>query len=104
VKFCVPDSRKREGQLYLRFAAVCKCLTVTAVTSACPTDTRPGRLPATGLFSLALGAEKFRQMFVCMRETGIQYTERAAVDYACNYIYVYIRLFSNTSCAISVRR
>jgi len=99
VTFYGPDSRKRQGQLYLRFAAVGKSQTLTAKFSASPMDTRPGSLLATGQFSLVLEAETFdRYLSAC----GIQYTERGAIDYVCNYTCNFFRLFSNTTCAISV--
>ena len=63
MKFCGPDGKKRQGQLYLCFAAVGKAQTLTADTSAPPTDTRPGSLAATGLLSLVLGAENFERYF-----------------------------------------
>jgi len=66
VKFCGPDSKRRQGQLYLWFAAAGKAQTPTAWTSASPTDTKAGSLPATGLFSLELEGETFE--FVCMWE------------------------------------
>jgi len=79
VKFCGPDSRKREAQLYLWFAAVGNAQTVTAGTSASPTDNRPGSLPATGLFSLVLEVENFDRCLSACWKRGIQYTERGAM-------------------------
>jgi hypothetical protein len=104
-----------------------KAQNLAAETSASPTDTRPGTLPVTGLFSLVLVAENFdRYLSKCgkhrieytergaieytergaieYRERGaIEYTERGAIEYACYYIYKFLRLFSNILCAISIR-
>jgi hypothetical protein len=93
VKFCGPDSKKRQGQLYLIFAALGKAQTLTGETSACPTDTRPGSLYTTGLFSLVLEAENFDRCLSECGERGIQYTERGAIEHACNYIVIFFDYF-----------
>jgi len=79
VKFCRPDSKTRHLQLYVWFAAVGKAQTLTAQTSAPPTDPRPGSLPATDLFSLVLEAENFDRCLSACGKRGIQYTERGAM-------------------------
>ena len=102
MKFCGPGSRKRQGQLYLWFAAVSKAQTLTAETSASPTYNRARSLPATGLFSLVLEAETFDRYLSACGKGGIQYTERGAIEYACNNRYKVILFFSTISFAISV--
>jgi hypothetical protein len=69
------------------FAAVGKAQTLIAETSASPKNTRPGSLPATGLYSLVLEAEILDRCLFACGERGIQYTERGAIEYACNYMY-----------------
>jgi len=68
------------------FAALGKAQTLTGETSACPTDSRPGSLLATGLFSLVLVAENVDRCLSEWGERGIQYTERGVTEYARNYI------------------
>jgi hypothetical protein len=97
VKFCGPNSKKRQVQQYLWFAAVGKAQTLITETSAVPTDTTPGSLPATGLFSLLLEAENLDRCLSACGKRGMQYTERGAIEYACNYIYKFFRSFFNTS-------
>ena len=101
MKFCGLESKTRHGQPYLWFAAVGKAQNLPAETSTSPTDSRPGILPATGLFSLVLESEIFDISLSACGKCGIQYTERGGIEYACNYTF--FRLLSNTSCAISVR-
>jgi hypothetical protein len=79
---------KRQGQLYLWFAAVDKAQTLIAETSDSPAYTRPGSLPASGLCSLVLEAENLDRCLSACGECGIQYTERGAIECACNYIYI----------------
>jgi len=102
VTFYGPDSRKRQGQLYLWFAAVSKAQTLTAGTSASPNDTRPGSLPTTGLLNLKLEAESFdRYLSACGKvEFSTQSELRLIMHVKC--IYRFFRLFSNTLCIISV--
>ena len=64
MKCCGPDSKKRQGKLYLCFAAAGIAQTLTAKTSASPTDTRPGSLAATGLFILVLEAKNYERCFL----------------------------------------
>jgi hypothetical protein len=103
MKFCGPNSKKRQGQQYLWFAAVGKAQSLIAETYASPAYTRPGSLPASGLCRLVLEAENLDRCVSACGKRGIQYTEGGAIVNACNYMYIFFRLFSNTSCAISVR-
>jgi hypothetical protein len=80
VKCCGPVSKKRQGQLYLWFAAVGKAQTLIAETSTSPKDTRPGSLPTTGLYSLVLEAEILDRCLSACGQRGIQYTERGAIE------------------------
>jgi hypothetical protein len=74
VKFCGPDRKRGQGQLYLYFAAVGKAQTPTSGTSASQTDSRPGCLAATGLFNLELDGKNFDRCLSACRTRGIQYT------------------------------
>jgi hypothetical protein len=93
VKSCGTVSKKRQGQLYLWFAAVGKAQTLIAETSTSPKDTRPGGLPASGLFSLLLEAENLDRCLSACGERGIQYTERGAIECACNCMYNFFDYF-----------
>jgi len=88
--FYVPDSKRRQGQQYLWFAAVGKAQTLTAKTSASSTDIKPQSLHNTGLFSLVLEAENVHRFLSAFMKRGIWYTERGAVEYACNYVYRFV--------------
>ena len=100
--FCGPESKKRQGQLY-KYADVGKAQNLTAETSVSPAYSRLRSQPASGVFNLVLEVENFDKCLSACGKRGIQYIERGAIENACNYFYKYFRLFSNTSCAISVR-
>jgi len=93
VKFCGPGSRKRQGQLYLWFAAVSKAQTLTAETSASPTNNRAGSLPATGRFNIELEAKIFDRYLSACGKGGIQYTERGVIANVCNYMCNFFHYF-----------
>jgi hypothetical protein len=52
VKVYGADGKRRQGQLYLRFVVVGEAQTLTAESSASPTDIKPRSLPTTGLSAL----------------------------------------------------
>jgi hypothetical protein len=68
-----------------------------------PTDTGPQvRLPRPA--QPCIEYRKLTTDLSACGKRGIQYTERGAIEYACNYMYKFVRIFSSLSCAISIRR
>lgn len=58
--------------------------------------------PTPGLFIVLCGAGNFGKNSVCMRTTGIQYTERSINKYTCNYTYNFTCIFFDTSSVIKI--